>query len=145
MRTFLLVFLAVAAPSPSPAPAPRPAISASPASTEDPGRRTVSRSRSTTDVAPFAERHRRAGRARRVAIDVRGDTLIVQPQRIVLGRLSGCRPRAGEIDVGTHELSIRLAQWRRARRDRPGQGPELRAVGAGLRRSEDRRMSTSTR
>ena len=104
MRTFLI---AAAAASPLPAPAGAATRnSASPAST-----RSGSRARSGSRSRPASRRSRAASGSPasldRVAIEVRGDTLVVQ-QCLVMGRLSRQGLGPVEISLGTHDLS---AAW----------------------------------
>ena len=133
-------------------PARRPAISAITGFDRRSGSKGRSRSRSTTGVAPFARASGSAAALDRVAIEVRGDTLVVHINRVVVGRLSRRQmPGRSRSSIGTHDLSSALAQrLGRAAIDRvkgltfdlvgPGLGPA--PIGAGRRRSAEHHASS---
>ena len=59
----------------------------------------------TTGVAPFARASGSAGAIDRVAIDVRGNTLVVHSNLSSWGGYPGQQPGPVEISLGTHDLS----------------------------------------
>ena len=58
-----------------------------------------------TGVAPFARASGSAGALDRVAVEVRGDTLVVQSSPSWGGGYAGADPGPVEVAIGTHELS----------------------------------------
>ena len=58
-----------------------------------------------TGVAPFARASGSRPALDRLTVDVRGDTLVVQANKSVVGRLSRRDPGPVEVSLGTHELT----------------------------------------
>ena len=93
----------------------------------------------TTGVAPFAKASGSTTGLDRIAIDVRGDTLVVQTNPSAWGGYPGEDPGPVEVTIGTHELSSAALTGAGSLSINHVEGLELCLVGARLGRCADRR------